>query len=89
MGAVPTVDVQGRICLGIALFLGLCQGFGKTRALGTHLRQDVITGTIDNPVDRLNGIGSQPGAQGRHNRNAPGTARLKGNAAGLLIRHGI
>ena len=48
---VQTVDVGGRVRLGVAQLLGRGQGLVEAEPLGAHLVQDVVGGAVDDAED--------------------------------------
>ena len=51
MRSVKASDIGRRIGFGIAKLLGLGQNVGKAAALGLHLSQDVVAGTVEDTRD--------------------------------------
>ena len=50
-GGIETVDVGGRVGLGIALGLSIGKNVGVVGALGVHARQDVVGGAVEDTGD--------------------------------------
>src|SRR4051812_25613389 len=48
---VVTVDVEGRVGLGVTETLRVLQAFGERQALLLHPGEDVVAGAVENSVD--------------------------------------
>ena len=71
-----TFNVSGRVCFGIAEFLGVFECIGKGCAGGIHLIQNVVGGAVHNAQHTCDGIACQRIAQGAQNRNRTSDSRL-------------
>ena len=58
-GRVVAVDVEARIGLGVAQALRVRETLGEAEPLGLHAREDVIAGTVEDPVDAIDRIAAQ------------------------------
>ena len=82
---VETLDVGGRVTLGVAEALGFGEGGLVGHPLLAHLREDVVRRPVDDSHDPRDRFTAQALAQGPHDRNAPGDGRLEEQVdAGLL-----
>jgi len=57
---VYTLDIEGRVGLGVAERLGLGQHLVEARAAVAHLGQDEVAGAVDDAGQPLDIVGREP-----------------------------
>ena len=77
MSRVKAVDVERGIGLCIAEFLRVLEDHVKGKPLVLHPREDVVARAIENSVDRLDLVASEPFAQDADDRNAAANRRAE------------
>jgi hypothetical protein len=83
---VVTLDVEGRIGLGIAEPLGVGQHLVEGDTLRLHARQYVVAGTVHDAEDAADRVAGQRLAHGLDDGNAAGDCRLVVEQHALLLR---
>ncbi len=73
---VESLDVCGRVGLGVAQGLGLLDRVSEARAGGVHLVQHVVGGAVDDAQDAPDVIPDERLAQGAQQGDGPGDRRL-------------
>jgi hypothetical protein len=76
---VDALDVEGRVCLGIAETLGFAEHLLETCAAIAHFRQDEIGRSVDDSGDPFDAVGSQPFPKRLDDRNPARHRRLEGH----------
>ena len=72
MRGVDAIDVEARVGLGEAQFLGLGEHLGEVAAAVPHGAQNIVAGAVENAEDAPNAIGGETLAQRLDDRNAAG-----------------
>ncbi len=83
---VDPLYIEGRIDLGITKLLRLFQHIGKIASLVAHLREDKISGAVDDACDPLDAVGSQSLAQRLDNRDSACNRSLEGDRDSFVTR---
>ena len=73
---IDAVNVEARIGLGIAQFLGFLQHLVKAPAFLFHGGQDVIAGAVEDAIDAADLVGGRAFAHALDDRNAAGDRRF-------------
>ena len=78
---VPSLDVERLLLLGVAKPLRLPEDARVRRVELLHLRQDVVAGPVQDPVDARKPVCDQPLAHRLYERDPAGHARLEEEVA--------
>ncbi len=85
MGAVTAVDVQRRVCFGVAFFLCFSQGLAESGVFCGHIREDIVAGPVDDAVHRSDIVCRQSCSDCRDNWYSSRAACFKGYTAAVLL----
>ena len=85
MRRVEAADIEGRVCLGIALRLRVFQHVGKASALGQHQGEDVVAGAVEDAVDAADGVALQALADRLDHGNAAGHSTFEIQRHAMLL----
>ena len=88
-GGIETLDVSGRVGLGVPERLRLGQGVGERGPGGLHLGQDVVGGPVHDAQDPADPVTGQRLAQGAQQRDRPGHGGLVGQVDARLHGGGV
>ena len=83
---VVTLDIEGRIGLGVAELLGLFESARERQILPLHAGQDVIAGAVENAVDPRQRIADETLAQRLDDGDAAGHRCLEVQGDVVLLR---
>ncbi len=70
MARILAVDIECRVCFGVAQRLGLRENISEWQTFALHPRQDVVAGAVQNAINAGNGIAEQAFAQRLYNGDA-------------------
>ena len=79
MGRITAGNIESRVSFGQSFFLCLFQRIRVGAAATDHRREYIITGTIDDPVERFNLVGDQTVVKCPYERNTAAAACLEGD----------
>ena len=82
---VGPIDIQRRLCFGIAEPLRVREHILELRAFELHAREDVITGAVDDPVKVRDAIADEPFPERLDNRDTTRNARFVVEVGSILL----
>ena len=85
---VPAVDIERLVGLGVAQAFCIGEDGRVGRVVFLHLREDVVTGAVEDAVDPRETIGDEALAQGLDERNTAGDAGFEKEMPAVLPRRG-
>src|SRR5262249_55571690 len=74
---VVSLDVEGRVGLGVAELLGVREAVREGELLALHPGQYVVAGAVEDAGDTREGVAGEPLAQGLHHRDGAADRRLE------------